>query len=182
MSLLAWTQEGSFSVLSLRWDWVLLLFLSGKPESYLGHVLVQPTRRNMAQYSIYLQYYDCFDQRIFQDSFEMQVDAIKPGQTVVVIDDLLATGMQNQITSLVCTSANHWVPQEGLLRLRASSSLNKVERHSSTCSSLNFCSWKAPANWMGRCTQSFKQTIELSLDHDYGRFRLIDVCLLMGVR
>lgn len=27
-----------------------------------------------------------------QDTFEMQADAIKPGQTVVVIDDLIATG------------------------------------------------------------------------------------------
>ena len=28
----------------------------------------------------------------WQDSFEIQADAIKPGQTVVVIDDLIATG------------------------------------------------------------------------------------------
>jgi hypothetical protein len=28
-----------------------------------------------------------------QDSFEMQADAIKPGQTVVIVDDLIATGM-----------------------------------------------------------------------------------------
>lgn len=27
-----------------------------------------------------------------QDSFEMQADAIQPGQTVVVVDDLIATG------------------------------------------------------------------------------------------
>lgn len=27
-----------------------------------------------------------------QDSFEMQADAITPGQTVIVIDDLIATG------------------------------------------------------------------------------------------
>ena len=30
---------------------------------------------------------------LVQDSFEMQADAIQPGQTVVVIDDLIATGM-----------------------------------------------------------------------------------------
>lgn len=29
---------------------------------------------------------------LLQDSFEMQADAIKPGQTVIVIDDLIATG------------------------------------------------------------------------------------------
>ena len=29
----------------------------------------------------------------FKDTFEMQVEAIKPGQTVIVVDDLLATGM-----------------------------------------------------------------------------------------
>jgi adenine phosphoribosyltransferase len=29
-----------------------------------------------------------------QDSFEMQMDSIKPGQSVVVIDDLIATGVQ----------------------------------------------------------------------------------------
>ena len=29
----------------------------------------------------------------FKDTFEMQVDAIKHGQTVIVVDDLLATGM-----------------------------------------------------------------------------------------
>jgi adenine/guanine phosphoribosyltransferase-like PRPP-binding protein len=28
----------------------------------------------------------------YQDTFEMQADAIKPGQTVVVVDDLIATG------------------------------------------------------------------------------------------
>lgn len=27
-----------------------------------------------------------------QDSFEMQADAIKPGQNVIVVDDLIATG------------------------------------------------------------------------------------------
>lgn len=27
-----------------------------------------------------------------KDSFEMQADVIKPGQSVVVIDDLMATG------------------------------------------------------------------------------------------
>ncbi|KAK7049597.1 adenine phosphoribosyltransferase [Paramarasmius palmivorus] len=33
-------------------------------------------------------------QRLFvvQDSFEMQADAIKPGQSVIVVDDLIATG------------------------------------------------------------------------------------------
>lgn len=31
--------------------------------------------------------------RCVQDSFEMQSDAIKPGQSVVVVDDLIATGM-----------------------------------------------------------------------------------------
>jgi adenine phosphoribosyltransferase len=35
-----------------------------------------------------------------QDSFEMQVGAIKPGQNVVVIDDLLATGMQTERLSV----------------------------------------------------------------------------------
>ena len=29
----------------------------------------------------------------FKDTFEMQVEAIQPGQTVIVVDDLLATGM-----------------------------------------------------------------------------------------
>lgn len=33
--------------------------------------------------------------RISQDIFEMQADAIQPGQTVIVIDDLIATGMQS---------------------------------------------------------------------------------------
>jgi adenine phosphoribosyltransferase len=28
-----------------------------------------------------------------KDTFEMQVEAIKPGQNVIVVDDLLATGM-----------------------------------------------------------------------------------------
>ncbi|PPQ77282.1 hypothetical protein CVT25_010864 [Psilocybe cyanescens] len=32
------------------------------------------------------------DVLVHKDSFEMQADAIKPGQTVVVIDDLIATG------------------------------------------------------------------------------------------
>ncbi len=29
---------------------------------------------------------------LLQDEFEMQVDAIAPGQTVVIIDDVIATG------------------------------------------------------------------------------------------
>ena len=29
-----------------------------------------------------------------QDEFEMQADAIAPGQTVVVVDDIIATGAQ----------------------------------------------------------------------------------------
>ncbi|KAJ7068190.1 adenine phosphoribosyltransferase [Mycena amicta] len=33
-----------------------------------------------------------YEKEYGQDSFEMQSDAIKPGQTVVVIDDLIATG------------------------------------------------------------------------------------------
>jgi len=33
-----------------------------------------------------------FEKEYGTDSFEMQADAIKPGQTVVVIDDLIATG------------------------------------------------------------------------------------------
>ncbi|KIM46266.1 hypothetical protein M413DRAFT_441347 [Hebeloma cylindrosporum] len=33
-----------------------------------------------------------YEKEYGMDSFEMQADAIKPGQTVVVIDDLLATG------------------------------------------------------------------------------------------
>jgi len=33
-----------------------------------------------------------YEKEYGMDSFEMQVDAIKPGQNVVVIDDLLATG------------------------------------------------------------------------------------------
>ena len=32
------------------------------------------------------------DECNLQDSFEMQADAIKPGQTVIVVDDLIATG------------------------------------------------------------------------------------------
>jgi adenine/guanine phosphoribosyltransferase-like PRPP-binding protein len=30
--------------------------------------------------------------RLLQDEFEMQVDAIAPGQSVVIIDDVIATG------------------------------------------------------------------------------------------
>ena len=43
----------------------------------------------------------------FQDSFEMQADVIKPGQNVVVIDDLLATGDANRIPFCSCTNTNH---------------------------------------------------------------------------
>ena len=35
-----------------------------------------------------------------QDSFEMQADAIQPGQNVVVVDDLIATGTLPQHLSL----------------------------------------------------------------------------------
>ncbi len=38
-----------------------------------------------------------------KDTFEMQTDAIKPGQTVIVVDDLLATGM----CTLSFASPNH---------------------------------------------------------------------------
>lgn len=43
----------------------------------------------------------------FQDSFEMQVGAIKPGQNVVVIDDLLATGMQTERLSVHVQHTKH---------------------------------------------------------------------------
>ena len=69
----------------------------------------------------------------------MQAGAIKPGQTVVIVDDLVATGTQTKPLS-VYTRANHWILQEGLLRLQGTSSLNKEERHSSICASLNFYS------------------------------------------
>jgi adenine/guanine phosphoribosyltransferase-like PRPP-binding protein len=35
---------------------------------------------------------------MFQDTFEMQADAIVPGQTAVVVDDLIATGVQLRIS------------------------------------------------------------------------------------
>lgn len=34
-----------------------------------------------------------------QDSFDIQADAIQPGQTVVVVDDLVATGMYTYTSS-----------------------------------------------------------------------------------
>jgi adenine/guanine phosphoribosyltransferase-like PRPP-binding protein len=34
----------------------------------------------------------CVDHHSGQDEFEMQADAIAPGQTVVIVDDILATG------------------------------------------------------------------------------------------
>jgi adenine phosphoribosyltransferase len=50
--------------------------------------------------SIHPQYHGCVLIQELQDSFEMQVDAIKPGQNVVVIDDLLATGTQTEFFSV----------------------------------------------------------------------------------
>jgi adenine/guanine phosphoribosyltransferase-like PRPP-binding protein len=35
-----------------------------------------------------------------QDEFEMQADAIAPGQTVVVVDDILATGAHSFVRSI----------------------------------------------------------------------------------
>lgn len=39
-------------------------------------------------------------QKFFQDSFEIQADAIKPGQTVVIVDDLIATGSTRSLLLL----------------------------------------------------------------------------------
>lgn len=41
-----------------------------------------------------------------QDVFEMQADAIAPGQTVIVIDDLIATGTLHSIHPIY--SQNSW--------------------------------------------------------------------------
>lgn len=70
----------------------------------------------------------------------MQAGAIKPGQTVVIVDDLVATGTQTKPLSVYTVLIIGYVLQEGLLRLQGTSSLNKEERHSSICASLNFCS------------------------------------------
>jgi len=48
----------------------------------------------------------------------MQAGSIQPGQNVVVVDDLLATGTQTRHHS-VYVHANRWAPQEGLLRVQA---------------------------------------------------------------
>lgn len=53
------------------------------------------------------------DKKGFQDLFEMQVGSIKPGQNVVVVDDLLATG--TQIQSPLCLSLlTIWAPDRRL--------------------------------------------------------------------
>ena len=41
-------------------------------------------------------------QSIVQDSFEMQADAIKPGQTVIIVDDLIATGVYKSPEKFMC--------------------------------------------------------------------------------
>jgi len=46
----------------------------------------------VSPWSLHLPGFDVMNVLV-QDSFEMQADAIQPGQTVVVIDDLIATGM-----------------------------------------------------------------------------------------
>jgi adenine/guanine phosphoribosyltransferase-like PRPP-binding protein len=49
----------------------------------------------MGQYVGYrrLSRHRCIFKIFYKDSFEMQADSIKPGQSVVVIDDLIATGI-----------------------------------------------------------------------------------------
>lgn len=50
----------------------------------------------------------------FQDSFEMQADAIKPGQTVIVVDDLIATGIHFPSSLMPCLAVNsHVLPSGG---------------------------------------------------------------------
>lgn len=66
----------------------------------------------------------------------MQADAIKPGQNVVVVDDLIATGsQQHPATPLLWRADHHYkvVPQ----RQQENSSGSSVETSSNTCSLLN---------------------------------------------
>jgi len=62
----------------------------------------------------------------------MQAGSIQPGQNVVVIDDLIATGEQHVyiLTGLL----SHSFLQEVLLQLRANSSPNRAGRRSNTSS------------------------------------------------
>ena len=62
----------------------------------------------------------------------MQADAIKPGQTVVVVDDLIATGTLHM--GLYWFGLTVTGLQAALLRLLESLSRNLAARSSSTCS------------------------------------------------
>ena len=44
-----------------------------------------------------------------QDSFEIQADAIKPGQSVIIVDDLIATGeFKQKLLSPLQFSVGHY--------------------------------------------------------------------------
>ena len=69
-----------------------------------------------------------------QDVFEMQKDAIQPGQNVVIIDDLVATGtpVPSYCTRVIVLRL---LDQAALLKLQGSLWLSWAGRRSSTSSS-----------------------------------------------
>jgi len=71
-----------------------------------------------------------FEKEYGQDYFQMQSDAVKKGQTVLVVDDIIATGRLHNFTSecqfRMGQSANH-VSQGGLPQLLEHLSNNLVE-------------------------------------------------------
>jgi hypothetical protein len=69
----------------------------------------------------------------------MQADAIEPGQSVIVVDDLLATGecaFRRILTSRI-DHKSHTIPQEGPPKLRVNLLHSLEARHSNTFSSSN---------------------------------------------
>lgn len=117
--------------------------LSERQENYQDNVYLCHIRKNTEWYNRLVLRETSINPHQ-QDSFEMQADSIRPGQTVIVVDDLIATGKEfYKISHNDCGLTWEQVVQ---LRLLASLSLNKAAKCLSISSSLNSCSWKAVPN------------------------------------
>jgi hypothetical protein len=81
-----------------------------------------------------------FEKEYGQDYFQMQADAVKPGQTVLVVDDIIATG-KYRLQSVTWTPrwalSNFFLQQVDQLLPLVNSSKNWVENWSDTSSFSN---------------------------------------------